>query len=80
MPVYNCRPYVSQSIESLLAQTYRDFVFIISDNASTEDAGAISSLTRIRCLSSGDRFREWPKTLPTFKLSTRACVKIVFQP
>lgn len=41
MPVYNCEPYVSQSIESLLAQTYKDFVLIISDNASTDGTSRI---------------------------------------
>ena len=41
LPVYNCQPYVSQSIESLLAQTYKDFVLIISDNASTDGTSEI---------------------------------------
>lgn len=36
MPVYNSERYLAQSIESLLAQTYTDFVLVISDNASTD--------------------------------------------
>lgn len=36
LPVYNSETYLSQSIESLLAQTYSDLVLIISDNASTD--------------------------------------------
>ncbi len=36
LPVYNSERYLPQSIESLLAQTYRHFVLVISDNASTD--------------------------------------------
>lgn len=36
LPVYNGQKYVRQAIESILAQTYRDFELIISDNASTD--------------------------------------------
>jgi glycosyltransferase involved in cell wall biosynthesis len=36
LPVYNGEAYVSEAIESLLKQTYRDFELIISDNASTD--------------------------------------------
>jgi len=36
LPVYNSERYLANSLDSLLAQTYRDFVLIISDNASTD--------------------------------------------
>jgi len=36
LPVYNSEKYLEQSLKSLLAQTYSDFVLIISDNASTD--------------------------------------------
>lgn len=36
LPVYNGDRYLSQAIGSILAQTYRDFELIISDNASTD--------------------------------------------
>jgi glycosyltransferase involved in cell wall biosynthesis len=36
LPVYNGERYVAQAIESVLAQTYTDFEFIISDNASSD--------------------------------------------
>lgn len=39
--VYNGERYVRQSIESLLGQTFQDFRFIISDNASTDGTPAI---------------------------------------
>lgn len=41
LPVYNSERYVEQSLKSLLAQTYRNFVLIISDNASTDGTAAI---------------------------------------
>lgn len=36
MPVYNSARWLPATIESILAQTFRDFVLIISDNASTD--------------------------------------------
>lgn len=36
MPVYNEEKYLNETLESLLAQTYKDFILIISDNASTD--------------------------------------------
>lgn len=36
LPVYNGENYVAQAIQSVLAQTFTDFRFIISDNASTD--------------------------------------------
>lgn len=43
MPVYNGEKYVRQAVESLLAQDYRNFVLIISDNASIDDTSQIIS-------------------------------------
>lgn len=36
MVVYNEEKYIAKAIESLLAQTFQDFILIISDNASTD--------------------------------------------
>lgn len=36
LPVYNGQKYVAESIESILAQTFKDFELIISDNGSTD--------------------------------------------
>jgi glycosyltransferase involved in cell wall biosynthesis len=41
LPVYNSERYLRQSIDSLLAQTFRDFVLVISDNASTDTTATI---------------------------------------
>src|SRR5689334_4004766 len=41
LPCYNSEKYLAQSIESLLAQTFKDFVLIISDNASTDGTADI---------------------------------------
>jgi glycosyltransferase involved in cell wall biosynthesis len=41
VPVYNAERYVAQSIDTLLAQTFRDFAIVISDNASTDRTGEI---------------------------------------
>jgi glycosyltransferase involved in cell wall biosynthesis len=36
LPVYNGEPYLAESLESILGQTYGDLVVVISDNASTD--------------------------------------------
>ena len=42
LPVYNGEDYLAGTIASILAQTFRDFELIISDNASTDRTAAIS--------------------------------------
>jgi glycosyltransferase involved in cell wall biosynthesis len=42
MPVYNGERHLRESVESLLAQTWRDFVLVISDNASTDGTARIA--------------------------------------
>lgn len=41
MPVYNGERYISQALDSLLAQTFFNFELIISDNASTDATATI---------------------------------------
>jgi len=41
LPVYNGAEFIAMAIDSILAQTYRDFELVISDNASTDDTEAI---------------------------------------
>jgi glycosyltransferase involved in cell wall biosynthesis len=41
MPVYNCERYVAQAVESILAQTFTDFEFLIVDDGSTDASRAI---------------------------------------
>lgn len=41
MPVFNASPYLAQSIESILSQTYTNFEFIIIDDASTDNSWKI---------------------------------------
>ena len=42
MTVYNGANFLAATLDSLLAQTYRDFELIICDNASTDETGAIA--------------------------------------
>ncbi|MFN7964286.1 MAG: glycosyltransferase [Acidobacteriota bacterium] len=53
LPVYNGERYLERAIESLLAQTFREFELIVSDNASTDGTADICTRmaardTRIR--------------------------------
>src|ERR1700682_6036621 len=36
MPVYNCAPFLSETIESVLAQSFRDFELIVVDDGSSD--------------------------------------------
>ena len=36
LPVYNGENYVRKALDSLLAQSYKDFEILIGDNASTD--------------------------------------------
>jgi glycosyltransferase involved in cell wall biosynthesis len=42
-PVYNGGRFLAECIESVLAQTYTDFEYVICDNHSTDDTAAIAS-------------------------------------
>lgn len=41
MPAYNARRYLREAVDSILAQTFGDFEFIIIDDGSTDDTPAI---------------------------------------
>ena len=41
MPNYNCEKYISEAIESILKQTYKNFEFIIIDDFSTDNSWKI---------------------------------------
>ena len=41
MPVYNAEEFIDDALESILAQTYKDFRVIISDNCSTDSTLSI---------------------------------------
>lgn len=41
VPVYNCEAYLERCLDSLMAQTLPDIEFILIDNGSTDQSGAI---------------------------------------
>ncbi len=42
VPVYNCEDYLSEAIESILAQTYRPIEIIVIDDGSTDNSAEIA--------------------------------------
>jgi len=58
MPVYNCERYVAKAVESILAQTFADFEFLIIDDGSSDESPAI--MRRYQELDSRIRFSQRP--------------------
>jgi glycosyltransferase involved in cell wall biosynthesis len=61
MPVHNGRPFIDESIQSILDQTFSDFEFVILDDGSTDGSGArlcewALKDSRIRLCSSPEKF------------------------
>ena len=58
MPVYNCRAYLDDAIESVLEQTLDDFEFIVVDDGSTD--------------GSRERLAEWEQKDSRIRLLVRS--------
>lgn len=43
IPTYNCARFLPEALDSVLAQTYRDFEVIVMDDGSTDDTPAVMS-------------------------------------
>lgn len=41
IPIYNVQQYLSQCVESILAQTYQNLEIILVDDGSTDDSGRL---------------------------------------
>jgi glycosyltransferase involved in cell wall biosynthesis len=53
MPAYNVAPYLREAVESVVAQTYREWELVIVDDGSTDETAAIAR----DCLKFDDRIR-----------------------
>ena len=63
MPVYNGEIYLCQAIDSILKQTFRDFEFIIIDDASTDGSSMIINTykdPRIKFIRNTDNRGNYP--------------------
>lgn len=70
IPNYNHAPYLTERIESVLAQTYRNFEIILLDDCSTDNSAEIIDRYRnhekvshiiINTKNSGTTFKQWAK-------------------
>ena len=49
IPTYNCARFLSQAIDSVLAQTFQDFEILVVDDGSTDDtAQVVARYPRVR--------------------------------
>ena len=76
MPVYNLEEYVGEAIESILAQTFTDFEFIIVDDSSTDGSAQIirgyaEGDARVRVLKSPPKRRRVQSQKPRTCLGPR---------
>lgn len=47
MGIYNCAPYLQEALDSLYAQTFKDFEIILCDDGSTDDTLAIAEQNKL---------------------------------
>ena len=79
MPVYNQENYVAETIESVLAQTYPDFEFIILDDGSTDKSAEVirkyaATDKRIETLFETNRGRSGATNYLTSIANTSWCI------
>jgi len=57
IPSYNCAHYLAEAVDSVLAQTYRDFEVIVIDDGSTDNTAEVAARfgSRIRCIHQENR-------------------------
>ena len=41
VPVYNCKKYLRQCLDSILSQTFKDWECLLIDDGSTDESGSI---------------------------------------
>lgn len=80
-PFYNTAPYLAECIESVLAQSFRDFEYILVDNQSTDGSAAIAERyavqdSRIRVIRNREflsQVRNYNHALRQIAPGTRYC-------
>lgn len=48
MGIYNCAPYLQEALDSLYAQTFKDFEIILCDDGSTDNTLKIAEQNRVK--------------------------------
>ena len=64
MPVYNGERFLNPAIESILAQTFTDFEFLIINNGSTDQTAMILDEYQHKDSRIGKSLEYWPPGSP----------------
>lgn len=80
-PVYNTEKYLKECIESVLAQTYRNWEYVIVDNRSTDASGEIAAQfarreSRIRVVENSEflpQMPNWNRAMRQISPESRYC-------
>jgi glycosyltransferase involved in cell wall biosynthesis len=80
-PFYNTAPYLSECIESVLAQTYPEFEYILMDNCSTDGSGEIAEdyahrdarIRLIRCSEFLSQLANYNRALAQISPASKYC-------
>src|SRR5271163_333260 len=83
-PFFNTAPYLAECIESVLAQSYSEFEYILMDNCSTDGSGEIAKtyagrdprIRLIRCSEFVSQLKNYNRALAEISDASQYC-KIV---
>jgi len=84
MPVYNEAKYISETLDSVLSQTYRNFEVIISDNNSKDGTYEIlqeytKKRQKIKSFQTTEKYRESEKFQVCFRQSSKPIFHMAFR-